>query len=201
MEKALTTPDYYPLSLNALKNACNQTTNRDPIVSYEEATVQKALHTLKNQSLTWDSQSGRVIKYGESLSKKAKLVPRETIILAFIMLKGPQTPGALRVRAERVYAFESLEEVHEVLGNLSEWGFVQQLPRQAGQKELRYTHMFTEPTVTGQEGNAFSPPLVVVDNEAASDPDRIEGLEAEVKSLRSDLDHLKTEFMNFKNQF
>lgn len=198
IEKALTTPDYYPLSLNALKNACNQTSNREPIVSYDETMVKKTLGLLKGKNLVWDSQSGRVAKYGESLSKNENLMPRETIVLALLMLKGPQTPGALRARSERVYAFENLEEVHEVLDNLSEWGFMQQLPRQAGHKELRYTHLFNNTPVEEQTGLRVQ---AEVKNEVSSPPSKVEQLEAELKQVRSDLAQLKTEFLNFKNQF
>ncbi len=199
MEKALTTPDYYPLSLNALKNACNQTTNRDPIFSYDETTVQKALDSLKDQQWVWESKLGRVTKFGENLSKKANLLPRESIILAFLMLKGPQTPGALRSRAERVYAFKNLEEVHEVLVNISEWNLIQQLPRQAGHKELRYTHLFSDPTQN--KVNVSPKPEAEINSPVAFDVSKIGQLEADLKQLKSDFEELKIEFLNFKSQF
>jgi len=199
IEKSLTTPDYYPLSLNALKNACNQTSNRDPIVTYSEETVQKTLGLLKSKTLVWDSQSGRVIKYRESLSKAENLMPRETIILALLMLKGPQTPGALRARAERVHAFENLEELHEVLMNLSDWGFIKQLPRQAGHKELRYTHLFADPAKT--EAEARPGETTELKEEVSSDDSKATQLEGELQQLRADFEQLKTDFLNFKSQF
>ncbi len=199
IEKALTTPDYYPLSLNALKNACNQTSNREPIVSYDETTVKKTLDLLKEKSLIWDSRSVRVAKYGESLSKNENLMPRELIILALLMLKGPQTPGALRARSERVYAFENLEEVHEGLENLSEWGFMQQLPRQAGHKELRYAHLFAKQAVNEEITDLEL--QSEIENEIVGDGEKLEQLEAELKQVRSDLAQLKTAFLNFKDQF
>ncbi len=157
------------------------------------------LDLLKNKKLVRDSQSGRVIKYGESLSKAENLMPREGIILALLMLKGPQTPGALRVRAERVHAFENLEALHEVLGNLSEWGFIQQLPRQAGHKELRYMHLFADLTQNEAYPNASSQPEL--NSEVRSDSPKLVELQAELKQLRSDFEQVKTEFLNFKNQF
>jgi len=199
MEKALTTPDYYPLSLNALKNACNQTTNRDPIVSYDEATVLKALELLKTQNLAWDSQASRVAKYGENLSKKANLVPRETIVLALLMLKGPQTPGALRGRAERVYAFENLEAVQSVLGNLSEWGFIRHLPRQAGHKELRYAHLFADPSMNKEKTDPTF--QADIERKGESDPSQVGTLETALEQLRLDFEQLKKDFLNFKSQF
>lgn len=199
IEKALTTPDYYPLSLKALKNACNQTSNRDPVVAYSEEIVQKTLEGLKSKQLVWSSQSGRVLKYGESFSKTENLMPCETIILVLLMLKGPQTPGALRARAERVHAFENLEALHKVLHNLSEWGFIQQLSRQAGHKELRYTHLFAAHAET--EVDVHSSAQDEIKSYAKSDVSRLEQLESELIQMRSDFEQLKTEFLSFKNQF
>ncbi|MFQ5588803.1 MAG: YceH family protein, partial [Nitrospiria bacterium] len=188
MEKELTTPDYYPLSLNALKNACNQSTNRAPQVNYNDTVVNEALTSLIEKKLAWDAHLSRVTKYGQNLTEKLNMVPREAIVLALLMLRGPQTVGELRGRADRVHHFENLEEVDEVLENLKEWGLICQLPRQAGRKECRYTHCFSKPT--------SAPPGTIRKTEpAVSAPTpgdaKIAILEAEIQTLRAELDTLK----------
>lgn len=199
MEKELTTPDYYPLSLNALKNACNQTTNRNPLVSYDDAIIHTTLDSLIEKRLVWDAHLGRVAKYGQNMTEKFKMLPRETIILSLLFLRGAQTVGELRGRSERVYHFENLEAVHEVLDHLTslEWGHM--LPRQAGRKESRYMHLFsnarernTETAETQQETSAPAP---------SSEKNKLSELEAAHKTLREEFETLKQAFLDFKSQF
>jgi uncharacterized protein YceH (UPF0502 family) len=141
IEKELTTPDYYPLSLNALTNACNQKSNRDPVVSYTEETVQTVLEGLEQKGLIHKSVIGRVSKYEETFIRPRNLVTRESAVLCVLLLRGPQTAGELRGRTERMGRFESLEEVHETMSRLEEWGYVRRLARLAGHKEARYAHL------------------------------------------------------------
>lgn len=144
MEKALSTPDYYPLSLNALTNACNQKSSRDPVVVYDEGDVQSVLEALEEKKLVNRSGVGRVPKYEELLSPTYDLVPRETAVLCVLMLRGPQTVGELRSRTGRLATFENLEAVTEILEKLVDWGLAQQLDRLPGRKESRYDHLLGE---------------------------------------------------------
>src|SRR6185437_10016166 len=131
LEKEIATPDYYPLSLNALVNACNQKSNREPVVSYDEATVEAALSELRGKGLasriTGDS---RVAKHEERFCERHNLGRREAAVMCVLMLRGPQTVGELRGRTERLYSFEDLEGVESTLNRLAEMGFVKKLPRQ-----------------------------------------------------------------------
>src|SRR5262249_50427325 len=142
MEKEVTTPDYYPLSLNALVNACNQKSNREPVVQYDEDTVEAALTDLRAKGLamriTGDS---RVAKHEQRFSERHNLGRREGAILGVLMLRGAQTVGELRGRTERMYSFEDLEGVESTLNRLLEIGFVKKLPRQSGYKEQRWAHL------------------------------------------------------------
>jgi uncharacterized protein len=199
IEKEMATPDYYPLSLNALQNACNQTSNRDPIVSYDEKTVLQALEGLKEKKQAMQDNLGRVPKYSETFLKSTNLVRREAAILCVLTLRGPQTVGEIRGRTERLYRFETLEEVQKTLQTLEEWGYVQLLPRQPGRKESRYTHLLSgapaareEEKSAGFESNAPNPPP---ENETVAK------LQEEVKALREELETLKQAFHDFKGQF
>lgn len=199
IEKELTTPDYYPLSLNALKNACNQTTNRDPIVSYDDAIVHAALKRLIEKRLVWDAHVGRVAKYGQNLSKQLNLVPREAIVLALLLLRGPQTVGELRGRSGRAHAFADLNAVQEVLTDLVEWDHVQQLPRQAGRKESRYGHLFSQ-NASDLEIEAPAQPSSSTGT-STSHPERVVQLEQDLNTLREEFETLKQAFQDFKAQF
>lgn len=196
IEKEMATPDYYPLSLNALQNACNQTSNREPIVSYDEKTVAGALDGLKEKELARQENLGRVPKYSENFLKKANLVQREAAILCVLMLRGPQTVGELRGRTERLHKFEALEEVQKTLQTLEEWGYVKLLPRQPGRKEPRYAHLLSGLPEIGEEekGAAESQPVPQSD-------ETIVALQEEVKRLRQELEALKQAFLDFKGQF
>ena len=196
IEKEMATPDYYPLSLNALQNACNQTSNRDPVVSYDEKTVSDALETLKGKRLVSQDHLGRVPKYSELFLKSANLVQREAAVLCVLMLRGPQTIGELRGRTERLHPFGDLEEVQKTLETLQEWGYVTLLPRQPGRKESRYAHLLCgAPENKAEAASETAPPSVPVENDAVA------RLQEEVKSLRQELEALKQTLHDFKAQF
>jgi uncharacterized protein len=198
MEKEMTTPEYYPLSLNSLVNACNQKSNRNPVVAYDEVMVMQALDGLKADHLVSQSNVSRVPKYEHLVAKTFNLVTRELAILGILLLRGPQSMGELRSRTERMYAFRDLDEVNETLQSLAEMGLVRQLPRQPGQKEARFVHLFSDeeelPTA-GQPSQESAEP------QAATRADRIAVLEEEVAALRAELAELRLAFAEFKRQF
>lgn len=196
MEKALSTPDYYPLSLNALTNACNQKSSRDPVVAYDEYDVQAVLDELAEKNLVNQSRVGRVPKYEELFSQKHNLVPREAAVLCVLMLRGPQTVGEIRGRTGRLCVFDSLEAVDETLSTLTEWGLVQRQARLPGHKESRYAHSLgdvSEPPVAEQDAPA--------DGNALEKANRLDQLENEVGRLRDDFSELQQAFEAFKKQF
>ncbi len=196
MEKSLSTPDHYPLSLNALVNACNQKSSRDPVVSYDQHMVQAALDDLCNKDIVFQSNVSRVPKYEESFSQARQLVPRETALLCLLLLRGPQTTGELRSRSTRMYAFESLDEVMETLGNLEAWGLAKRLDRLPGHKESRYGQLVSDASVEAESPAA--PPAADCGPEPAV---RLEKMEQAVESLQQELDALKQAFDDFKKQF
>jgi len=199
LEKEMATPEYYPLSLNGLVNACNQKSNRNPVVSYDESTVLQALDGLKDEQLVWESHASRVPKYEEHFGKRFNLVARELSLVCLLLLRGPQTVGELRGRADRMHGFTSLEEVSETLQALTEMDFVRQLPKQPGQKEARFIHLLSgEPEF--EETAAES----VAEADAIPHParsERVAVLEEEMKILREELEELKQTFLDFKQQF
>src|SRR5579871_2398130 len=148
MEKEIATPEYYPLSLNALVNGCNQKSNREPVVSYDEDTVETALDGLRAKGLAsrLSGHDMRVPKHSHRLSEVLNLGRREAAVLCVLMLRGPQTPGELRGRTERLYPFDDLEAVDACLTRLMEWQpepLVTRLARQTGFKEVRYAHLLS----------------------------------------------------------
>src|SRR4051812_3004950 len=150
IEKQITTPDYYPLTLNALTNACNQLTNRDPVVAFDETTVVRALDGLRDKRLAtlFAGAESRVAKYKHTLTDRLLLTPAEIAVLCVLMLRGPQTVGELRTRSERLFAFDTLPEVEETLNVLAarqSQPLVTKLPRQPGTKESRYAHLLAGP--------------------------------------------------------
>jgi uncharacterized protein YceH (UPF0502 family) len=197
MEKALSTPDYYPLSLNALTNACNQKSSRDPVVVYDERDVQSVLEALEEKKRVNRSGVGRVPKYEELLSPTYDLVPRETAILCVLMLRGPQTIGELRSRTGRLATFENLEAVTEILEKLVEWGLAQRLDRLPGRKEARYAHLLGGAPETVLPPDQLAPPPA----HAADNTARLDQLESEVAQLRSDIESLRETLAAFKAQF
>lgn len=202
MEKEMTTPEYYPLSLNALVNACNQKSNRNPVVSFDEGTILKALDGLKEHHLAWQSNAARVPKYEQHFGKSLNLVARELSLICLLLLRGPQTVGELRSRAERMYAFASLEETLETLQNLADMGLVMQIPRQPGQKEARFAHLLSgEPEFVEEKGGYIPSGDIAKESQGTELKERISALEEETKSLRAELESLKLSFLEFKGQF
>jgi uncharacterized protein len=197
IEKELSTPDYYPLSLNALTNACNQKSNRDPVVAYDEADVEATLERMIEKQAVWKSNVGRVTKYEERFTHSRSLVPRESAVLCVLFLRGPQTQGEIRSRTTRLFEFEDLAQVQEALDNLAEWGMVRRLPRMPGHKESRYIHLLAGEVEDAQiPATPETEPVV-----PAIDPSRIETIEQALAGLRDEVDALKAEFAEFKKQF
>ena len=193
IEKQRTTPDQYPLSLNALRLACNQTTNRDPVVHYDEDTIRGGLHRLGRRRYTRlaSGHSSRASKYRHLLDDELHLDPGEQAVLAVLMLRGAQTPGELKQRTERMQGFASIEELEEVLTRLIDKQFVHELARRPGQKEERFMHRLSE-DVEGEEIEAAAPAQVVVPPPPRRD-ERMDRLEAEVAALREEIATIKAE--------
>jgi uncharacterized protein YceH (UPF0502 family) len=152
LEKQRTTPDHYPLSLNSLRLACNQATNREPVVQYDEAIVRDALHRLERRGYARLAGASRAAKYRHLLAEALPMSSAEQAVMCVLMLRGPQTPGELKQRGERIHAFAGLDEVHATLGALIERDLVAQLARRPGQKEDRYTQL-----LGGQDSVSASP--------------------------------------------
>jgi uncharacterized protein len=144
LEKQHTTPDHYPLSLNSLRLACNQSTNRDPVVDYDEAIIRDALHRLERRGYTRLAGASRAAKYRHLLADALPMSSGEQAVMCVLMLRGAQTPGELKQRGERIHAFDGLEEVHATLAGLIQRGLVARLERRPGQKEERYTQLLGE---------------------------------------------------------
>jgi uncharacterized protein YceH (UPF0502 family) len=201
IEKDVTTPDYYPLSLNALVNACNQKNNRDPVMTLDEEAVREALDTLQQKRLAGPTSSAdsRVTKYEHRLQEAFNFTRGETAVLCVLLLRGPQTPGELRGRAERMHRFEDLTEVQSTLQRLMQRDppLVRVLPRQPGTKEARYKHLLAGDVE--DVADALRTPTPVRGHSA--DADRIARLEDEVASLQKEVADLKQQFASFKKQF
>ena len=193
MEKSLTTPEYYPLSLNALTNACNQKSNRDPVVTFDETTVVRALDSLREKQLVVLSTSSRVPKYAEVFAGNRNLVNREVALIMVLLLRGPQTIGELRGRTERAYKFEDLGEVEATLDELEESGYVIKLPRVAGRKESRYAHLLAGDVPIEEVAPGSEPAAIIV----RAENERIAALEEEVQRLRQEFE----KFKKFKKEF
>lgn len=198
VEKQLTTPEYYPLTINALLNACNQKTNREPVVAYDEQTVQKSVDDLRDKNLVYVfyGSTSRVPKYKHILPDALELDAPETAVLCVLMLRGAQTLGELRERTSRLYEFSGLGEVSETLDNLTrrEEPLVVKLERQAGQKEVRYAHLLCGEVAAGESVK------VSAANQATGN-DRIAKLEEELENLRAEFDSFRQSFEEFKKQF
>lgn len=198
MEKELATPEYYPLSLNALINACNQKTNRLPVLALDDKTVATALHTLKTKQMVYQSDAGRVPKYWQTFTKQKNLIIREAALLSLLLVRGPQTAGELRSRSERLYAFDHLEEVVQALDNLLSAGLIIRMPLQPGKKEPRFAHLLAGEPENIDQGRACQEPIMVtVETENA----RIAALEHTVAYLKDEIELLKQEFLTFKKEF
>jgi uncharacterized protein YceH (UPF0502 family) len=199
IEKDITTPDYYPLSPNALVNACNQKNNREPVMAIDEASVSNVLATLQEKRLAGPASGAdsRVTKYEHRLQEVFNFDRREIAILCVLLLRGPQTPGELRGRTERMYRFEALDDVISTLDRLShrEPPLAAVLPRQPGTKESRYMHLFS--------GDA--PPTEVMQARAPTssmqNTDRLAHLENEVLELRKEVAEMQQQLASFRKQF
>jgi uncharacterized protein len=190
LEKQRTTPDQYPLSLNALRLACNQSTNRDPVVDYDEATIRDALHRLERRGLARFASGSRAAKYRHLLAEALPLNDGEQAVMTVLMLRGAQTPGELKQRSERMHAFTDLAGVTETLERLIERELVVRLDRRPGQKEERYALLLEQDDEPSDGTPVASEPLTD-DREPDREPDdlreRVERLEREVAELRASM--------------
>ncbi|HZN11682.1 MAG TPA: YceH family protein [Blastocatellia bacterium] len=201
IEKQMTTPDYYPLTLNALTHACNQKNNRDPVVAYDEPTVQRALDSLREKKLAYvfTGSESRVPKYGHLFPKSYDLSPPEVAALCVLLLRGPQTVGEIRGRTGNLHQFESLAEVEVTLQGLMtrEAGpLVARLPPPAGAKEPRYAHLLSGEVLLEELRAPAS-----ASETARTGAERITKLESELDALRREVDELRRQFGEFRKQF
>jgi len=209
IEKEITTPEYYPLSLNALINACNQRSNREPVMDLDEEAVRQALHGLEDDGLagrTRSSDGGRVTKYEHWLGEAFNFSRAETALVCVLLLRGPQTPGELRGRTERMHRFDEISDVLAGLQKLMERepSLVVMLPRQPGTKESRYAHLLSGPVdaAAAMPAHGATPAQATVapayaptfSGDPADQDGRLAQLEATVAQLRSDFEELKKRF-------
>ena len=199
IEKELTTPEYYPLTLNSLKNACNQKSNRNPVVSFDDTLVEKIIEILRGKSFVSRVTGSdiRVPKYRQVFTEAFELSPAEVAVICVLMLRGPQTPGEIKGRTGRMFVFENLGQVDEVMQRLmnKEKPLVIKLPRQIGMKEARYAHLLSgEPDIENifKEDN---------DEHVSQNNEKIEKLESDIESLHNELAELKKQFEEFRGQF
>src|SRR5512141_2237723 len=199
IEKQHTTPDYYPLTLNALVAACNQTSNRHPLVAYDERTVSDGLEALRQGQLVWlvSASGSRAVKYEQRLTELLRLSLQETALLGVLMLRGPQTLGELRARSERIYPFADLAETEAAMQALVQAEpapLAVKLPRTPGTKEARFAHLLAGPV----DAEAFA---VAMDEDKAKPTPSLQLLETELLRLRADLTDLRAAFEAFKAEF
>ena len=198
LEKEITTPEYYPLSLNALVNACNQKSNRDPVFSFDEGTVEVALEGLRTQGLAVRiSGESRVPKHAQRFTEKFNLGRREAAVMCVLMLRGPQTPGELRGRTERLFQFDGLEAVEHTLQHLTEMEWVRKLPRQAGSRESRFAHLFSGDVEFEADVAATAAGTAAAPGSHSAPPgtlDRIAALETQLGQLRHEFDEFRKGF-------
>ena len=204
IEKQVSTPEYYPLTLNALTHACNQTSNRDPVVSYDERTVTQALESLRAKNLVYVfyGSDSRVPKYKQMLSDVFHLSPPERAVMCVLLLRGSQTVGEIRGRTNRLYEFKDLAEVEATLEGLiarDDPAIVLKLPRQAGQKEARYAHLLAGDVAISEPPEAPRTPMAAPAPRAEGE--RVKRLEAEVEALRQEITELRQQFDDFRKQF
>lgn len=200
VEKDITTPDYYPLSLNALINACNQKNNREPVTNFDEETVRLALRNLSDKRLAGPAggADGRVTKYEHRLQEVFNFTRPETAILCVLLLRGPQTPGELRGRTERMHRFEDLDEVLSGLQQLMrrEPPLAKALGRRPGTKEIRYAHLLSG------DVEAWEPPAETASSgNVTEENERVAHLEEQVAMLRGEVAELKQQMAEFRKQF
>jgi uncharacterized protein YceH (UPF0502 family) len=194
IEKRWTTPETYPLSLNALRLACNQSTNRDPVTTYDESTVREAAQRLSRYGLARlaSGHNSRSVKYRHLAEEALGLGREELAVLAVLLLRGVQTPGELKARSERLAPLSSLAEVERVLDTLAERGFARHIPRRPGQKEDRVEHLLGTAGAPPTEGPTDAAPAASPSGVGELNA-RVERLEAEVKGLGEALEELRKE--------
>jgi uncharacterized protein YceH (UPF0502 family) len=203
IEKEITTPEYYPLSLNALTAACNQKSNREPVMNLTEDEVSEALLSLRDKKLIWQlsTAGGRVPKFEHNIRSLFTFSKAETAVLCILMLRGAQTAGEIKGRTERMYSFSNLQEVEDTLKTLisrEDGPFVRELPRQPGKKEPRFIHLFSTMIIDSLESSV--PPVSETSMQKSTYSDRLSNLEQEVKQLREKLDLLDNKFNEILRQ-
>jgi uncharacterized protein YceH (UPF0502 family) len=205
IEKDITTPDYYPLSLNALVNACNQKNNRDPVMSLDDSAVRDSLAALQEKRLAGPASGAdsRVTKFEHRLQEVFNFDRREIAIVCVLLLRGPQTPGELRSRTDRMYHFETLDDVISTLDRLAhrEPPLAAILPRQPGTKESRYMHLFSGEAPEPSEDMNVGRTLLSASPATTSTADRLSTLEEEVSRLRQELSEVQQQLAAFRKQF
>ena len=199
IEKDITTPDYYPLSLNALINACNQKNNREPVTNFDEETVRLALRNLSDKRLAGPASGadGRVTKYEHRVQEVFNFTRQETALICVLLLRGPQTPGELRGRTERMYQFEHLDDVLSGLQQLMRRDppLAKALGRRPGTKEIRYAHLLSG------DVEAWEPLAEMASSSSSADAERLIQLEEQLATLRNEVAELKQQMADFKKQF
>ncbi len=203
VEKQVTTPEYYPLTLNALTLACNQKNNRNPVTALTEDAVAQALESLREKNLAYVfyGSTSRVPKYKHVMTEVLHLSPAELAVLCVLMLRGSQTVGEIRSSAARLHDFAGLEEVEAALNSLISREpdrLVARLPRQPGQKEARFAHLLSGEVSSEAVSQMESPREIVT---RASQADRVSKLESEVETLKAEVEKLREQFEGFKKQF
>ncbi len=197
IEKELSTPEYYPLTLNSLTTGCNQKSNREPVVAFTQTQVMTTLDSLMRQRLVGHATGGgsRAEKFRQAASEAWSLEPSESALLAVLMLRGPQTLGQLRARTNRLFAFESLEKIESVLTGLAarEDPLALQFPRQPGQKEVRFAHL-----LAGEPDLPDPPPR---QSGSGAAWERVDALETKIAEIEARLDLFSEEFDRFRSQF
>lgn len=200
VEKQVTTPEYYPLTLNSLTAACNQKNNRNPVTSYSENEVAHALETLREKNLTYvfHGSTSRVPKYKHVMPEVMHLTPAELALMCALMLRGPQTTGELRGSASRLHEFSGLEEVDATINSLithEPEPLAVRLPRQAGQKEARFAHLLSGEVAAEEQASEVAP------LRSRGREDRVTVLESEIEDLKGQVAELREQFEGFKKQF
>lgn len=203
VEKGITTPEYYPLTLNSLTTACNQKSNRHPVVDFDEKTVVRALDSLRDRELARvvSGADMRVPRYYHRFAEVVELADDEVAILCELMLRGPQTVGELRGRASRMAPFEELTHVSAALDRLEARELAMRLPRQPGRKEPRYAHLLAGPPEAGEEEAEAETPVERATLEVRAENERLDSVEAEVARLREELTLLSQQLDEFRKQF
>jgi uncharacterized protein YceH (UPF0502 family) len=203
IEKQITTPEYYPLTLNSLTAGCNQKNNRNPVMSLSESEVERALDSLREKNLAYvfHGSTSRVPKYKHVAPEILQLNPAELAVTCVLMLSGPQTVGEIRTRGSRLYDFKGMEEVDETLHTLSTREsdpLVVKLPRQLGQKDARFVHLLAGPPDVEESTESVQPARAV---RREHEPDRFTKLEEQVQTLTQQIEGLTAQFEEFKKQF